>query len=568
MELPDKSRVCSELIVDSLRIKNNTINDFVNGPTLTYTGHYDVFRLIDIDAFTVTVTLPERYDKVDVKLVPLWGSIPDDPFVSIDSVTGPTILKNVRNVTVVSPTSITFTTIDGDHFWVTAYGRNSRGESDQWTCEVHPKIVPPNDHGVYSSALTSLMFSTLISTSTSYDDAVEMAVSHPGSLVISQTIENKAKVTVTLESSGSAQNLSYRYQDGVIVGTVEDSFIDLSKSPPQVSNSPHPSLGYGIPFVCGDRVVFVGNGAAPYPCSDLTRGIDVRTSAFGESKLYPVKVEGGLTGSGMVFAYGTNLYCVEEESGTTTYDVSKLPEWSSGMDPIMFSKTSLMLNQNGGGNVIGIAGHHVFLWLKGIYDNRDSVTVIHMDDLTYDALYESHYTSTFLTTDDAVYATLANADYSEKRIIRCNSDGTITEGDRIDPNAYPRGFIHNGEILIMLANSTTGQNTLYRLTNDLRLTPAPEIVGWESVPSAGYSIAVTPSRTVSGALVVIDVTDPSTTPSTNFMVADAKGDVKVISTPPPADSVTMTSTTTQRERNVTVPLPSPLSTSLRSRYGR
>lgn len=574
MELPDKSRAYSELIVDSLRIKNNIINDFVNGPTLTYTGHYDVFRLIDIDAFTVTVTLPERYDKVEVELVPLSGSIPDDPFVSIDSVTGPAILKKVRNVTVVSPTSITFTTIDGDHFWVTAYGRNSRGEADQWTCEVHPKIVPPNDHGVYSSALTSLMCGTVVMKSTTHDDAVAMARSRPGALIIASATSSTVTVTLSQAVVTSAVNCQPFMFDGKVLvgGEGADYLIDATQTPPSYDRNSFGSPSVGpVPFpLSADCIVDLKGGYEDY--SRLNDGFYARRGFNSIGGEYTCQFSGDwdvLEGSAFVQPKQGKLWVITWTKGLMLLNYDDLPTDPSTPTPITQTPNDAIAGY-ASGHVIAAFDRYVFATATGRAPSGDNIIRIDMNDQSVTTLHEEQVGRRVLMDGDACYGVMNDEGNVGYKVFRCSGDGSFTVGDRI-PYGYITVMIATDakHLLFAYANDA-GQGTVSWLDRStLKLTPATDVSmpeGWQTKWKSADAIVATDTRTITGRCEMFECTTANGPERIYFMVANADGDIDEISIPTAAT----TAATMVGERCVPQrqPSTSPLSTSLRSRYGR
>lgn len=571
MELPDKSRAYSELIVDSLRIKNNIINDFVNGPTLTYTGHYDVFRLIDIDAFTVTVTLPERYDKVDVKLVPLSGSIPDDPFVSIDSVTGPAILKKVRNVTVVSPTTITFTTIDGDHFWVTAYGAG--GDSpDQWTCEVHPKIVPPNDHGVYSSALTSLMCGTIVMKSTTHDDAVAMARSRPGALIIASATSSTYTVTLTKVYNVSSVNCQPFMFDGKVLvgGDGADYLIDATQTPPDVvrQSAGSPSCS-PVPFpLYPDRIVDLKGGYEDYV--NLANGFYARRGFDTSGGEYTCRFSPGdwdvLEGSAFPHPTVGKLWVITWTKGLMLLAYANISTDPSA--PALVTQTpNDAIAGYASGHVIAAFDRYVFATATGRAPSGDNIIRIDMNDQSVTTLHEEQVGLRVLMDGDTCYGVMHDEGNVGYKVFRCSGDGSFTVGDRI-PYGYITAMMTTPNGLLFAYANDAGQGTVSWLDRStLKLTPATDVSmpdGWETKWKSADAIVVNDTRTVTGRCEMFECTRANGPEMIYFMVANADGDIDEISIP--------TAVTTARERCVPQPTvlhPSlPLSTSLRSRYGR
>lgn len=590
MELPDKSRAYSELIVDSLRIKNNIINDFVNGPTLTYTGHYDVFRLIDIDAFTVTVTLPERYDKVDVKLVPLSGSIPDDPFVSIDSVTGPAILKEVRNVTVVSPTSITFTTIDGDHFWVTAYGaggdspmcgRNSRGEPDQWTCEVHPKIVPPNDHGVYSSALTSLMCGTVVLPSTTYMEAANTARSRPGALVIANVAESASDLIIAFNNQKTGLRQPIKYTDGTYLTLCSGAVAMLN--PSKMSFSMFNTDYYDYLLGAVDQKVFHIPSTGGYYINGRLTGWNVRNTFEDNPTEYTIKVpEGNPEGEGVIGIVNNKAYAImaRPSAPVLVADLTNTPD-----NTITFTATD-MLRGAATGYPVGALGDMLFMHCEGISGGSERPGLVCINSSTNKLTEHSGIAniSARLTTADLIYIEYTPTGKDTHHIGTLSATGEFKQGGIIGDDTHAYLFVKDNDIYAVVIESIYNPVPAELKKIDpvtLELSPTTEIDGWKEF-KFNTSLMVSPSMVVVGGdIVTVNVFNAGL----YFMVANADGDIDEVSiaqggarergvsqqrcspqaVPEGQERKFVPQPTELPQR---IPSASPLSTSLRSRYAR
>lgn len=552
MELPDKSRVYSELIVDSLRIKNNIINDFINGPTLSYTGSYDVFRVVDIDAFTVTVTLPERYDRLIVNGYDAKGGTPNVQLVEINQVSGPEIKKVARNMTVVSPTTISLTTWDGDTITVTAF----KGD-DQHIANITSTITPPSDHGVYSSAMTAMLHGTVVLPFTTYAEAANTARSRPGTLVIANVTDSSCDLTIKFNNRKSGRWQPFKYTDDSYLTLFNGGIarLNLSKMYYDIENT----LGneYLLGAV-GQKVFYVPRRSGQYDNGSLSIW-EGRNRFQDNPTIYAIKVpEGNPEGEGVIGIVNNKAYAIMARTAAPILvaDLTNTPN-----DTITFTATD-MLRGAPTGLPVGTLGDMLFMYCEGVEGGSEQAGLVCINSSTNKLTEHSGIAniSARLTTPDLIYIEYTSVGEATRHIGTLSATGEFKQGGVIGDNISAFMFVEDNDIYAVVTDTMYEPAELKKLNPaTLELTTTVDIDGWKEF-KFNNSLMVGPSMVVVAADIV---TADLFTAGLYFIVANADGDIDEISIP------TATPATVAPVMQPPEPLArlSQTMTSLRARYG-
>ena len=558
MELPDKSRVYSELIVDSLRIKNNIINDFVNGPTLTYTGSYDVFRLVDIDAFTVTVTLPERYDRLIVNGYDAKGGTPNVLLVEINQVSGPAIKREVRNMTVVSPTTVSFTTWDGDTITVTAFKGDDQNVQ-QHIANITSTITPPSDHGVYSSAMTALMHGTVVLPSTTYMEAANTARSRPGTLVIANVTESSSDLTIAFNNRETGRWQPFKYTDNTYLMLCYGAIAKVNTSEMTFSIINTNRRDYML-SVANQKIFYVPSAGGYYVNASLTSW-QVRNAFEDDPIEYTINVpEGNPEGEGVVGIVNNKAYAIMARAAAPVLvaDLTNTPD-----NTITFTATN-MLRGAATGLYVGTLGDMLFMYCSTIgWHEQHGLVCINSSTNTLTELGQIDNIYARLTTDDLIYIEYTSFGEYTRHIGTLSATGEFKQGGVIGDNISAFLFVMDNNIYAVVTNMMYDPAELKKLDPvTLELSPTTDIDGWKGF-KFNNSLMTGPSTVVVAADIV---TANVYTAGLYFMVANADGDIDEISIAQGGTAKAERSCVLHPSCIGTATHTSPLSTSLRSRY--
>lgn len=239
MNLQDKTRVHGELITGSLTIRDNTINDFINGPTLKWTNSsgFDLFGLLNINGYNVRVDFKgTNYD-----ILTLGAESKDDPFLKIDKKRGVTLynktLTNISDIVELSPISASFNIKDKATFKV--YG-TIESTNETVECDVLGEIAPAGPSSFYSSQLTQDMSYKINGSSfTNYDEVIEEAKASNNSLTIAhiEGVEGLNIKQTTGSFSGQLKGPSVKVNDYVVFNVNMDHFDVYNKGDNTIKSS-------------------------------------------------------------------------------------------------------------------------------------------------------------------------------------------------------------------------------------------------------------------------------------------------------------------------------------------
>lgn len=534
MNLPDKSRCFGEFITDSLRIKDNTIVDFINGPTLTYNGSFELFNLAEIDAFTVTVTLRGDYSKINI------SDTNNGEFATINVVNGPQIVKPIRDIRIISTSSVSFITHDKDQFTIS-------GERDNEIVSVtiSANIVEASNHSIYSSALSKgLSTGTLIDTSGSYESAVELAREHPTSLVIVQP-QTYTINTLFDESTDSILFRSFpvKINDNTICafGHNSDCVITYDGTTP-TRNIYTLNRAYAYPGFCANTenakyIRFIGG--TRHQSFMSTRGIYIKTEPDGEYNQYTVYAN---PSDGLVFYHSDSekQQLIFVANNIVRYiDLTTVQPWSVSEHTLNWDSYDLTCEIKDGEGYLIWAAPNGWYYINTPTDVtwksrtlKLSITQLKSEFIDYDLDYILDLGENLLATShESNSPTL----YS---VVVLNQEGTVTPTNitEITNPDFKPNLVNNRALLVNESNyyiATDSTNTIFsKITN--------VIIPKEIFDDTTYRYN---ESTVIGNKNIYTVSVDQN--ATHFIVSNNEGEISEISIPTP-------STTTQSR---TLPIP-------------